>query len=52
MTPIYNSTTGRLQGRRRRIGETPAHLLHELRNMDKWELKRMQIAASMKRIKN
>lgn len=51
MTPIYNSTTGRV-ARRRRIGETPAHLLRELRNLDKWEVKRMQIAASMKRIKN
>lgn len=51
MTPIYNSTTGRVS-RRRRIGEMPVHLLRELRDMDKWEMKRMQIAASMKRIKN
>lgn len=51
MTPIYNSTTGRVS-RRRRIGEYPAHLLQELKAMDKWEVKRMQIAASMKRIKN
>jgi len=51
MKALYNSTTGRV-ARRRRIGEYPAHLLQELKSMDKFELKRMQIAASMKRIKN
>lgn len=53
MKALYNSTTGRVSRPRiRQVGQMPTHLINELKGMDKFELKRMQIAASMKRIKN
>lgn len=48
MKPIYNSTSGQLQPRkRRRIGQMPERLKNELNAMDKFDRVRMGIAVSM-----
>lgn len=53
MKPLYNSNNGRVaRPRVRSLGVMPKQLMNELKQLDPFEVKRMQIAVSMNRIKN